>query len=52
MEIQSEINRVSNAEPKPFVDQALDALYFQTFGFVVLCHFFDPRLIASEAIFV
>jgi len=48
METKGEINRVSNAKPEPFVDQPLDVLYFQTFGFVVLHHFFDPRLIASE----
>ena len=48
MEPQPEIKRVSNAKPEPFVDQTLDVLSFQTFGFVVLHHFFDPALIASE----
>jgi hypothetical protein len=28
--------------------EVLDALYYQTFGFLVLRHFFDPRLIAAE----
>jgi hypothetical protein len=28
--------------------QVLDTPYFQAFGFLVLRHFFDPRLIASE----
>jgi len=30
------------------MDQTLDVPYFQTFGFVVLHHFFDPHLIALE----
>jgi hypothetical protein len=28
--------------------EVLDAPYFQAFGFLVLRHFFDPRLIAAE----
>jgi len=34
--------------PNPPKSEVLDALYYQTFGFLVLRHFFDPRLIATE----
>jgi hypothetical protein len=34
--------------PQPCVDEAVDVPYFHAFGFVVLRHFFDPCVIASE----
>jgi hypothetical protein len=46
--VQNEINRVANAEPEPICGSTLDVLYVQTFGFVVLRHFFGALLIASE----